>query len=89
MAKINEKGMEVFPGITIPWDWVDAFICGLIAKGDAEVITDPVIEKLDVALQKLVDNTDFKFDNAGKLKLEKAFTMSMIKRFVPELLPNP
>lgn len=89
MAKVTEIGLEIFPGFTIPWDWVDGILCGLIEKGDAEVITDPAIEKLDIALQKIVDNTDFKFDNVGKAKLEKAFTLSAVKRFMPELLPNP
>lgn len=89
MAKITELGMEVFPGITIPWSLLDSFLCSLIEKGDAEVLTDPAVIKLDEALQKLVDNTSFKFDNVGKAKLEKAFTLSMVKKFMPELLPNP
>ena len=89
MAKITEVGLEIVSGINIPWDWVDSFICGLIEKGDAEVLTDPAVTKLDEVLQKLVDNTVFKFDNVGKAKLEKAFTLSMIKKFMPELLPNP
>ena len=89
MAEITEVGLEIVPGINIPWDWVDNFICGLIEKGDAEVLTDPAVTKLDEALQKLVDNTSFKFDNVGKAKLEKAFTLSMVKKFMPELLPNP
>ena len=89
MAEITEVGLEIVPGINIPWDWVDSFICGLIEKGDAEVLTDPAVTKLDEVLQKLVDNTVFKFDNVGKAKLEKAFTLSMIKKFMPELLPNP
>jgi len=88
MAKLTEIGLEIAPGITIPWDWLDTIICGLIEKGDAEVITDPAVEKLDDSLQKIVDDTDFKFDNAGKKKLEEAFTMSMVKRFKPELLPD-
>ncbi|MBA7586483.1 hypothetical protein ES708_28485 [subsurface metagenome] len=89
MAKVTELGIEVFPGFTVPWDWLDGMLCNLIEKGDAEVITDPAVGKLDVALQKIVDNTDFKFDNVGKAKLEKAFTLSAVKRFMPELLPNP
>jgi len=89
MVKATEVGMEVFPGFTIPWDWLDGIICGLIEKGDAEVLTDPAVTTLDTNLQKVVDNTSFKFDNVGKAKLEKAFTMSMVKKFMPELLPNP
>jgi len=88
MAKVTELGFEVVPGITIPWNWLDGVICGLIAKGDAEILTDPTVAKLDNALQTLVDNTTFEFDNAGKEKLQQAFTMSMVKRFMPELL-NP
>ena len=89
MAKVTEIGIEIVPGISIPWDWVDSFICGLIEKGNAGVLTDPAVTKLDEALQKLVDNTSFKFDNVGKAKLEKAFTLSMVKKFMPELSPNP
>lgn len=88
MVKVTEVGMEVFPGITIPWDLVDGFICGIIEKGNAEVLTEPVINTLDAKLQEVVDNTSIKFDNVGKTKLEKAFTMSMVKKFMPELLPN-
>jgi len=89
MAKVTEVGVEVYPGIIIPWDWIDGILCGLIEKGDASIITDPAVEKLDLVLQGLVDNTDFKFDNVGKAKLEKAFTLSMVEKFMPELLPNP
>ena len=89
MVKVTEVGMEVFPGITIPWDLVDGFICGIIEKGNAEVLTEPVINTLDAKLQEVVDNTSIKFDNVGKTKLEKAFTMSMVKKFMPELLPSP
>jgi len=87
--KLTETGMEIFPGFTIPWDWVDGVICNVIEKADATVLTDPAVEKLDAALQKIVDNTTVKFDNAGKTKLCKAFTLSMVKKYSPELLPNP
>jgi len=90
MVELKEKGIEVFRGFTIPWDWIDGIICGLIEKGDAELLTDAAIERLDEKLQEIVENTSFKFDNVGKAKLEKAFTLSMVKRFMPELLePNP
>lgn len=89
MVKATEVGIEVFPGFTIPWDWFDGVLCNLIEKGDAEVITDPAVITIDTNLQKIVDNTSFQFDNIGKAKLEKAFTMSMVKKFMPELLPNP
>lgn len=87
--KVVEKGLEVFPGFTIPWDWVDGIICGLIDKGDAEILTAPLVEKADAELQKIVDNTSVKFDNVGKIKLTKAFTLSMVKKYTPELLPSP
>lgn len=86
MVEVNEKGVQIFRGFTVPWEWVDGMICGIIEKGDAEVITDPAVVALDVKLQEFVDNTKVKFDNVGKLKLEKALTMSMVKRFTPELL---
>lgn len=85
--ELKDKGLEVFKGITIPWDWADGIICGIIEKGNAEALTDPAVEMLDSKLQGVVDNTKFKFDNVGKAKLEKAFTMSMVKKFMPELLP--
>jgi len=85
--KVTEKGLEAL-GITIPWDWVDGIICGLIEKGDASVITEPAVEKLDAELQKLVDSTSVKFDNVGKTKLLKALTLSMVKKYHPELLPE-
>ena len=89
MSKVTGTGIEVFPGFSIPWNWFDGVICNLIEKGDAETLTDPAVATLDDNLQKIVDNTTFKFDNVGKAKLEEAFTMSMVKRFKPELLSNP
>lgn len=85
--KVKELGLE-YLGITIPWDWVDSILCGLIEKGDAGVLTDMAVEKVDAKLQEVVDNTSFRFDNVGKGKLEKAFTLSMVKKFMPELLPG-
>lgn len=89
MAKVTELGVEIFPGFTMPWSWLDSIICDLIKKGDAEVITDPAVEFLDDKLQGFVDSTTIKFDNVGKEKLAKALTMSMVKKYSPELLPNP
>jgi len=89
MVKVTEVGMEVFPGITIPWDWVDGIICGLIEKGDASILTEPAVKKLDEALESVVKNTSFLFDDVGKVKLLKALTLSMVKKYSPELLPNP
>lgn len=90
MVKMTDVGMEVFPGITIKWQWVDGILCGIIEKIDAGVGTDLAVGKFDDALQKFVDNTKLVFDNVAKEKLEKAFTLSMVKKFMPELLPpNP
>lgn len=90
--KTEELGIK-FLGFTIPWDWFDGIVCNVIEKADATVLTDPVVEKLDAALQKLVDKTEVQFDNAGKTKLLKALTLSMVKKYSPELLvcppPNP
>lgn len=88
MAEIVEKGIKIF-GFTVPWEWADGIICKIIEKGDAETITGPTVENLDAKLQEVVDNTKFQFDNVGKAKLEKALTMSMVKKFIPELLANP
>ena len=87
MAEVTEKGIKIF-GFTVPWEWADGIICGLIEKGDAEKLTDPIVDTIDTKLQEIVDNTSFKFDNVGKTKLGKAFTMSMIRKYMPELL-NP
>lgn len=87
--ELKDKGIEVIKGIVLPWSWADGIICGIIEKGNAEVLTDPAVETIDNKLQDIVDNTTFKFDNVGKAKLEKAFTMSMVKKFMPELLPKP
>ena len=89
MILAKESGIEIVPGITIPWEWVDGIICGLIEKGDANLLTEPVVEKLDSALESVVQNTKFLFDNVGKAKLLKALTLSMVKKYTPELLPNP
>jgi len=89
MSKFTELGIEIAPGITIPWGWVDGILCGIINKGDASVLTDPAVEKLDEALENLVQNTSFQFDNVGKVKLLKALTLSMVKKYQPDLLPNP
>lgn len=88
-AKITEKGVEVFPGINIPWDMIDGFLCGLIEKGDASILTDPVVKKLDDGLEKIVQDTSFKFDNVGKAKLLKALALSMVEKYSPELLSSP
>lgn len=89
MVKMTDVGIEVFPGISIPWNWIDSILIGLIEKVEAGVPFDIAIDKLDEALQKLVDNTKVKFDNVAKAKLLKALTLSMVKHFSPELLPNP
>ena len=88
MTEVTEKGIKIF-GFTIPWEWADGIICKLIKEGNAEALTGPVVETIDSKLQKIVDNTKFEFDNVGKEKLGKAFTMSMVRKFMPELLENP
>jgi len=88
MNEVTEKGIKIF-GFTIPWEWADGIICNMIEKGDAESITGPIVENLDAKLQKVVNNTKFEFDNVGKEKLGKAFAMSMVKKYMPELLSNP
>ena len=89
MVEIKEKGIEVFRGFTIPWEWIDSFAIGLIEKGEEAIgtLTDTAVGKLDDVLQGVVDNTKFKFDNVGKEKVEKALTLSMVKKHMPELLP--
>jgi len=89
MVKMTRVGMEVYPGITIKWGWIDGILCGIIEKVDAGVGTDLAVTKIDDVLQNFVDNTEMKFDNVGKSKLEKALTLSMVKKFMPELLPSP
>lgn len=89
VVKMTDVGIEVFPGIVIPWDWIDGLLIGLIEKVEAGVPIDIAIDRLDGMLQKMVDNTKVKFDNVAKTKLEKALTLSMVKHFMPELLENP
>lgn len=91
MVVMKDSGVEVVPGITIPWGWFDGIICGVIESGEAGINAAAVVAvtKLDDALQKIVDNNDFRFDNLGKEKLEAAFTLAMVRRFMPDLLPSP
>ena len=84
--KAKELGIE-FLGFNIPWSFIDSILCNLIEKGDAEVITKPMVDQLDAILQKFVDSTSVQFDNVGKAKLLKAFTLSMVKKYMPELNP--
>jgi len=90
MVKMTEVGMEVFPGFTIKWQWIDGILCGIIEKGEAGINDLAVkgVNKLDDALQAFVDRTELQFDNVGKSKIEKALTLAMVKKFMPELL-NP
>ena len=91
MVVYKDKGIEVVPGITIPWDWFDGILCGIIAKGE-DGIKDLVVGgvgKLDDALQSLVDNNTVQFDNVGKDVLCRAITLAFVIQYMPELLPNP
>jgi len=91
MVMATEVGMEVFPGITIPWAWFDGILCGLIEKGEEGIntVVDVNVNKVESILQALVDNNTVKFDNVGKTTLGRAVTLAMIKIYTPELLPNP
>ena len=88
---MKESGMEVFPGFTIKWEWIDGILCGIIEKGEAGIndLAEKGVNKLDDSLQALVDNNALQFDNVGKDKIDKAFTLAMVKRHMPELLPSP
>ena len=90
-AKITDKGIEVVPGINIPWDWFDGILCGIIAKGkdSIDALVDSGVVKVETVLQALVDNNDVQFDNVGKDLLCKALTIAFVKQYMPELLPNP
>ena len=90
-VKIKDTGIEVVPGITIPWDWFDGILCSVIAKGEDSInaLIDNGVDKLETALQALVDNNAVQFDNVGKDLLCKALTLAFVKRYMPELLPNP
>lgn len=91
MVKSTKVGMEVFPGFTIKWEWIDGILCGIIEKGEAGIndLAEKGVNKLDDSLQALVDNNVLQFDNVGKDKIDKAFTLAMVKRHMPELLPSP
>ncbi len=90
MPELKEKGIELFKGFTIPWDWVDGIVIGVIDKGDEAIkdLADKAVVTVDDVLQTLVDKTTCKFDNHGKGKVAEAFTLAMVKKFMPELL-NP
>jgi len=91
MPEIKEKGIEIFKGFTIPWDWIDGFAIGLIDKGGEAIedLAEKSVATVDDVLQALVDKTVCKFDNHGKEKVAKAFTLAMVKKFMPELLNPP
>jgi len=91
MVVYKDEGMEVVPGIVIPWSWFDGILCGIIEKGEEgiNIVVDSGIGKLESALQALVDNNTVQFDNVGKAKLGKAVTLAMVKIYMPGLLPNP
>jgi len=83
------KGLPVM-GFNVPWNWVDGLICGVIEKGEDTInaFAEIGVDKLDNSLQSFVDSTSFEFDNVGKTKVQKAVTLAMVKKFMPELL-NP
>ena len=89
MAVIKESGIELVPGIQIPWGFFDTFVCGLIESGEEGINALAVtgVNSLDNALEKVVNNTSFQFDNIGKAKLAKAITVAMVKKYMPELNP--
>lgn len=88
MVVMKDSGLEIVPGIEIPWGWVDGILCGIIEKGEDKIneLSVTNIGKLDDALQALVDNNKLKFDNVGKDVLCKALTLGFVKRYMPELL---
>ena len=91
MVVYKDKGMEIFPGIVIPWDFFDGILCGIIEKGEEGIkaLIDGGVGKLDDGMQRLVDNNTVQFDNVGKDILCKAVTLAFVKRYMPELLPGP
>ena len=91
MVVYKDKGMELLPGIVIPWDFFDGILCGIIEKGEEGIKTliDGGVGKLDDGMQRLVDNNTVQFDNVGKDILCKAVTLAFVKRYMPELLPGP
>lgn len=91
MVVYKDSGIEISPGIEIPWGWIDGILCSIIEKGEAGIndLAAKNVTKLNVALQTLVDNNSLKFDNVGKDKVTKAITLAFVKEFMPELLPSP
>jgi len=89
--KTTKVGMEVFPGFTIKWQWIDGILCGIIEKGEDGINALAVtgVNKLDGTLQLFVDKNELQFDNVGKDVLCKAITLAFVKRYMPELLPGP
>lgn len=91
MVVYKDAGIEVVPGIIIPWNWFDGILCSVIAKGEDGInaLIDNGVGKLEAALQSLVDNNTVQFDNVGKDLLCKALTLAFVKRYMPKLLSNP
>lgn len=91
MMITTKVGIEVFPGVTIKWEWVDGILCGIIEKGEAGINALAVtgVNKLDNTLQLFVDKNELKFDNVAKDTISKALTLAMVKKHMPELLLNP
>lgn len=88
MVVMKDSGLEIAPGIEIPWEWVDGILCGIIEKGEDKIneLSVTYVGKLDDTLQAFVDNNKLKFDNVGKDTLCKALTLGFVKRYMPELL---
>ena len=85
MVVMKDSGIEISPGIEIPWGWVDGILCSIIEKGEAGInnLAAKNVTKLNVTLQALVDNNSLKFDNVGKDKVTKAITLAFASIFNP------
>lgn len=88
MVVMKDSGVEVAPGIEIPWGWIDGILCSIIEKGEVKIneLSATYVGKLDDVLQAFVDNNKLKFDNVGKDTLCKALTLGFVKRYMPEIL---
>lgn len=75
-------------GFSIPWALIDSLIISALNSNEDRIEegTDFLVGLIDDKEEEFVNNTTFKFDNVGKEKVNKAWTKSMVKRYMPELL---
>jgi len=75
-------------GINIPWALIDSLVISALNSNEDRIGegTDFLVGLIDDKEEEFVNRTEFKFDNVTKEKVNRAWTKSMVKRYMPELL---